>query len=86
MKKTYSKPEIMFEDFTLSVNIASGCEKKVEGHSSGNCGYNTGGTVIFFDNVTGCRAGIVYPDEADGTIDGVCYHTPVDALANLFNS
>lgn len=86
MKKTYSKPEIMFEDFTLSVNIASGCDTKVEGHSSGSCGYSTGGVIVFLETVTGCLDGIALPKEMDGTHNGICYHTPTDDFANLFNS
>ena len=27
MKKAYSKPDIVFEDFSLSTNIAAGCEE-----------------------------------------------------------
>ena len=37
MKKRYTKPEIMFEDFTLSTNIAGDCEVKTWTPNSGTC-------------------------------------------------
>ena len=80
MKKIYSKPEIMFEDFTLNENIAAGCEFKTSTQTEGDCGYPTDRQgVIFVVDVTGC----VYkqPD----TNDSLCYHVPV-TTANIFNS
>ena len=38
MKKIYSKPEIMFDSFTLTTNIAAGCGKKIDTHVNGVCG------------------------------------------------
>ncbi len=81
MKKAYSKPEIMFEDFSLSVNVAAGCETKLDNQSQGSCGYllRTGAT-IFISNQTGCSNHV--PD--DGS-NGICYHVPTET-SNLFNS
>ncbi|MBQ6851038.1 MAG: hypothetical protein IJN77_08380 [Oscillospiraceae bacterium] len=84
MKKIYSKPEIMFEDFTLSINIAAGCDTKVEGANSGDCGYETGGLVVFLEGVTGCT-GLQIPEGAEGAFNFPCYHVP-DSDTNLFNS
>lgn len=84
MKKAYSKPEIMFEDFTLSMNIASGCDVHVDGPSSGNCGYVTGGLTVFLEGVSGC-SGLQIPDGMEGAYNYPCYHVP-DQDNNLFNS
>lgn len=83
MKKIYKKPEIMFEDFTLSTNIAAGCEVKVGNPSKGTCGITTSDSEITFFNI-----GIVRncsSEPSDGMYDGACYHAPYDTN-NLFNS
>ena len=79
MRKAYVKPEIMFESFTLSTNIAAGCEYKNGQHARGYCGYETRNGVVFTDDVQGC----VYtqPD----TNDTLCYHVP-NENNNIFNS
>ena len=82
MKRTYTKPEIVFEDFTLSTNIAAGCEVKIDTQAQGNCGYEFGGMVLFLNGIAGCSDEI----EDDGSrFNGLCYHNPTD-LNNLFNS
>jgi len=88
MKKNYSKPEILFEDFSASCNIAS-CE--IEANSAWNaCGYyveNTRATV-FVSPATGCNDyHSVIPwgdDSTDGNYGKICYHVP-DGY-NLFGS
>ena len=80
MKKQYSKPEIMFESFTLSVNIAGDCEKIVGNPAKMQCGINgSGGEVLFIDQSI-CSF-LVDNDD----YNGFCYHNPSDS-ANLFNS
>ena len=83
MKKTYSKPEIMFEDFTLSVNIAGDCEIRTNTPSRNVCSYTVNdeflGPLNLF--ITGVGACI---DKNDGDYNGVCYHVPQGD--NLFNS
>ena len=84
MKKTYTKPEIMFEDFTLTSNIAASCAVKTYTPSSGECAYIVNdeflGDIYFFTNdVSACTT-----TEADEDYNGICYHAPYDA--NLFNS
>lgn len=85
MKKEYSKPEIMFENFTLSTNIAADCEVKNNNNPSLNvCSYDIKfgrETKSFFtDTITACST-----TEADGEYNGFCYHTPEESY-NLFNS
>ena len=77
MKKNYSKPEIVFESFTLSTNIAAGCEIKHPLPTSGQCGIEFDGDVIFVEGA--CPDPVV-----DGT-GGFCYHNPSD-LDRMFNS
>ena len=84
MKKHYNKPEIMFEDFTISTNIAAGCERKTNTPYAGTCAYEVkfgkGTTNFFLESITACTT-----VESDGEYDGFCYHTPTDGN-NLFNS
>ena len=85
MKKTYSKPEIYFEDFTLCNSIAAGCEIIIDAPSSGTCGYayeGGHGQTLFTKHlgISICNIGI----DDDGT-NGFCYHVPVESN-NLFNS
>ena len=84
MKKTYMRPEIMFESFTLSTNIAGDCQIKTWTPSEGNCAYTYedeffGELYLFVDGVTACK-----DNDADGEYNGICYHAPADN--NLFNS
>ena len=85
MKKTYTKPEIMFEDFTLSTNIASGCEVKTRTPSENQCGVNASGINVFIEGMTGCE-GFPVPDNGggDGEFGNICYHVPYGE--NLFTS
>ena len=82
MKKQYSKPEIMFESFTLSVNIAGDCEIKIDNQSKDTCGYihGTGAETLFINDSTGCSS-----HTADSEDNGFCYHVPIESN-NLFNS
>ena len=83
MKKAYSKPEIVFESFTLSTNIAGDCDIKTNTPSDGKCGVeNNNGfdiEVLFITNENGCTTKV-----QDG-YNGLCYHTPTEDK-NLFNS
>lgn len=85
MKREYRKPEIMFEDFTLSTNIASGCELKINNQVSGTCGYpyeGGGGTTLFTAAAGSDVCNIPIEDSAS---NGFCYHVPIDTY-NVFNS
>ena len=87
MKKTYVKPEIMFEDFTLCSNIAAACESTVDSQSKGQCAViGTGNINIFDGTVSACDYDPT--DLPGGTTDmynGFCYHVPTDT-SNLFGS
>ena len=89
MKKTYTKPEICFESFLMSTNIAGDCEVKPTTYGSYNmCGHEYGTEILFGTDLGGCKK---YPNGrliAPGTgafADRLCYHTPTEA-SNIFNS
>ena len=87
MKKLYSKPEIMFEDFTLSENIAGDCEAPFVGNpSKDSCAIvGTGEQNIFSGRVSACEFKPEDFGQSPDMWNGLCYHTPTDAN-NLFNS
>lgn len=84
MKKVYEKPEITFESFTLSQNIAADCEVKTGLPSNNSCGMDFSGITIFLDTMNGCDEKIT-SEGGDGEYNGICYHVP-SGNANLFNS
>ena len=80
MKKEYRKPSIIFEDFTLSANIAgtcglnnlhtdsgSGCSEIATFADENNCIFIDNGVQIFMDH---CEFG---PDDE---VTDVCNHVP----------
>ena len=80
MKKLYVKPQVCFEDFELSANIAAGCGKNANLPSRDSCGVDIPGIgTVFFDSMSVCTY-----KGADGDFS-ICYHNPSD-LENLFNS
>lgn len=69
--KKYSKPQIVFESFELSTNIAAGCAYQAE-HYQGTCGYTGGlGGLAIFTSDANCQ----FPTEDNGST-GVCYYIP----------
>ena len=86
MKKNYSKPEIMFEDFALSTNIAAACQNEATHDAAlgkwGCKGYKLerANIVVFMEEFSGCTT-----VEADGDYNGYCYYNPSIPL-NLFGS
>lgn len=82
MKRTYQKPEILFESFTLSTNIAGDCEIKTDLQSQNGCGVPLGPLVVFLETVQGCDKKV---EADDGLYNGICYHVP-SANTNVFNS
>ena len=86
MKKAYQKPEIMFENFTLSTNIAGDCEgEPVNNATRGTCGVpGSGGDFLFSEKVSGCTLDWELLNGADD-YNGFCYHNPTE-YNNLFNS
>ena len=87
MKKEYSKPIVVFENFSLSTNIAGTCEGIVNNPSRGTCAVlGTGGIAVFSTTINGCdyTPGDLGNDKEDEW-DGYCYHVPTE-YNNLFNS
>lgn len=81
MKKMYYKPEILFENFVMSTNIAGDCGTLINNASYETCAYITrSGHHVFTSNY-----GVCTTTEDDGDYNGICYHVPVEAEA-LFNS
>ena len=83
MKKAYVKPKIIFEDFTLSTNIALNCEVETSLPSvDDRCGIRFDGDffegLMIFDEWCALR-----PSESG--YDTLCYHNPSDDY-NLFAS
>ena len=89
MKKTYTKPEISFESFLMSTNIASQCEGEPVGlPARGTCGVpGSGGDVLFSASVQGANGCTLDWTLLNGADDynGFCYHNPTE-YNNLFNS
>ena len=80
MKKTYSKPEFIFESFRLSANIAVGCEEVYKHYAEYECAYEvTGVGKVFLQEMVNCEY-----KGADGDYS-ICYHNPTDGT-NLFTS
>lgn len=86
MKRVYEKPQIVFENFSISTNIAGDCESIVGNPSKGTCAVlGTGGIAMFDNSVENC---VYTPGDMGGTEDewdGFCYHVPTE-YNNLFNS
>lgn len=80
MKKIYSKPEILFEDFSLSISITAGCDIEHGTQAENECGYYFGRDgIIFTETVDGCQY-----KKPDG-YNNLCYHIPTET-SDLFNS
>lgn len=86
MKKSYTKPQIVFESFVLSTNIAGDCEVKTHVPNNTTCGYKPEGLnyKIFIATISECAAegNMVVDDDA---ANGFCYHVPIESNT-LFNS
>ena len=89
MKKAYTKPQIMFEDFSLSTSIALGCEfESYNNAGQGECGYFDGSTpapVFVQSGVGGCVYGAPNKQWGEGDYNKVCYDIPSESY-NLFTS
>ncbi len=84
--KKYSKPEITFEDFSVSTNIAADCDMK-HGPAQDICGFVLPGAVpvmLFALDVPGTNCTANGNGEED-KYNGFCYHVP-DGGLNLFAS
>lgn len=81
MKKQYVKPELYFENFELSMNIAAGCAIATQ-HADYVCPYTitSMNRTIFSSKESGCTT-----LTQDGSEYGLCYHNPAEGQ-NLFSS
>lgn len=82
MKRAYSKPDVFFEDFAMSTNIAAGCEEFPHGFADG-CGVLWGHAIIFTDDMTGTC--LSPTEEGAEEFNKLCYHNP-DGGYNVFMS
>ena len=84
MKKAYSKPEIIFENFSLSTNIAGNCEE-IFTFTRETCSIpdENGLGMDLFNTVAGSSCNIQVGD--DTLYNGFCYHVPTENN-NLFTS
>ena len=78
MKKAYSTPEIIFENFAMSTSVAAGCEK-IALNDKGEVQW---GTLKIFTQTMDCRDQII---EGDDQYNKLCYHNPTDNY-NVFYS
>ena len=82
MKKTYSKPLIVFDSFELSQNIAAGCELLYTNQAQYACPVvvaELGSGYTFFASQPSCYA------TPPGGNDSICYDVPI-VDNNVFNS
>jgi hypothetical protein len=86
MKRVYSKPEIYFESFSLSQNIAAGCEEKTHTPAARACAVDFSGLSLFLDGMDACNDIKVTNLGGDGDLNGICYHVYTDGSKNFFNS
>jgi hypothetical protein len=81
MKKIYSKPDIYFEDFSLSTNIAAGCELQPINAEDTQCAVVYGRYHLLADD-THCTRAI---EDGKNEFNNLCYHVPYESF-NVFNS
>ena len=87
MKKVYTAPQILFESFTMSTNIAAGCDSIVGNPSKGSCAVLGSAGEKFFSGtmVDICDFNVEEFGQAPDMWDGFCYHVP-NENSDLFNS
>ena len=89
MKRAYEKPEIIFESFVMSTNIAGDCEEPfITSATRDACGIKAEAAfpgmepqVVFTIGLGNCTAN----GNGSEMHNGLCYHNPTDNN-NLFNS
>jgi hypothetical protein len=86
VKKKYGKPEVTFENFSLSSNIAGNCGSSLNHHSYDSCGcYTTSSDplhgCVFVDNgFTVFTSSAICDVQPDSGWSQVCYHVVTDEL------
>lgn len=72
MKRIYTKPDVIFESFSMTQSIAS-CNVEAN-FQKGQCGVRmTENVILFNDQVFDCTFQM-----QDGEYDGLCYHVPFE--------
>ncbi len=82
MKKTYTKPEINFDSFSVSSYFAASvgsCNYQADASIEAGCGVVIAGRLLFTSEITGCK----YISN-DGEY-GACYYVPTGD-SNVFIS
>ena len=88
MGKIYTKPDIVFESFSLSTSVAASCEVRNNTPSTNQqCGFKFGPVTVFLENMTGCSYKLPLGNDnwMDENGNSFCYHNPSDDN-NLFGS
>lgn len=87
MRKTYMKPRVTFESFSVAANIAANCEDLITTATQGAC-FPKFGRKNLFDEEYGNTCGYKVIDgtpDANSGYNGACYHVPNEDY-NIFNS
>ncbi len=89
MKKQYSKPGIIIEDFAIAQSIAAGCGAAHTSpwgsptHANKNqCGWSDGIDIIWAVEPICTEDGLT---DIDGEVGGICYNNPEGGMS-IFNS
>lgn len=82
MKKTYQKPDIEFDSFSLSSSIAGPCAFDTNTQSQNVCSVDFGKYEVFTSQVNGCEGKVIADS---GIYNGFCYHVPTNDK-NVFMS
>lgn len=96
MKKQYSKPGIIVENFSISQNIATGCgaaHDSIWGSpnhwTKETCGWKNQWNQVLWYEKTICDNIIAKPDPdngiPEGDVGGICYNNPVNGMT-IFSS
>lgn len=82
MKKQYSKPGIIIEDFKIVESISAGCGK-TDGanHSEGDCGWRFDSETVIWTDALANKCNLIW----DPTYEDVCYNNP-EGLIKAFSS
>lgn len=80
MKKQYSKPGIVIEEFKIAQNISLACAAPPGGSTLGRpryadgayCAWQVGNKYIFIEGNTKCT----FPLDVGEDYDGICYNNP----------
>lgn len=85
MKIKYSKPDIVFEGFSLSTSIAGTCtfQTGTDLQAARQRGVDYGGVMLFLNGMD--KACDVQVEDGSPAFDSLCYHVPTSMTA-LFNS